>query len=52
MICVNLTSKNCTPPRETVTALYCYKETRWWVGRHKQELEQETIERTRTGKKC
>ena len=27
----------------------CYKETQLWAGRHKQELDQETIKGTRTG---
>ena len=27
----------------------CYKETQWEAGRHKQELEQETMKGTRTG---
>ena len=27
----------------------CYKETQWEAGRHKQELEQETMKSTRTG---
>ena len=45
----------CSPSESHAVAcfrLLLFKETQWLAGRHKQDLQQETIKGTRTGEKC